>query len=108
MKHRPSFSFASLARMLLAVAGVLGFVASSIAQTAATGTIEGRVFDSGRGEFLEKARLTVEGTGLATFTEAGGQYRFTNVPAGTVKLTTLLPTATAAGRCMPLVSCAWP
>lgn len=82
MPLQSAVRYFSLARSLLAVAGVLVFTAWCAAQSAATGSIEGRVFDAGRGEFLENARVTIEGTGRETFTEAGGQYRFTNVPAG--------------------------
>ncbi len=56
------------------------------AQTPATGTIEGRVFDSGRGEYLVNARLTVEGTALEAFTDEAGQYRLTGVPAGSARV----------------------
>ncbi|MBI4624071.1 MAG: TonB-dependent receptor [Verrucomicrobia bacterium] len=76
----------SLARSCLVAAGVLVFAAPTRAQAPATGIIEGRVFDAGRGEYLEKARLTIESTRQETFTDATGQYRFVNVPAGTVKL----------------------
>ncbi len=58
-----------------------------MAQTAATGTIEGRVFDPRRGEYLENARVTVEGTKLEVQTDATGQYRLNTVPAGPVVLT---------------------
>jgi hypothetical protein len=34
-----------------------------------TGTIEGRVFNPGTGEYLERARVTLEGTALETFTD---------------------------------------
>ncbi len=58
------------------------------AQTTAAGTgaIEGRVFDSTRGEYVEKARLNIEGTGEETLTDSGGHYRFTRVPAREVTL----------------------
>src|SRR5204863_152026 len=52
----------------------------------ARATIEGRVSKLPTGEFLERARLTVDGTTLETFTDADGQYRLTNVPAGTVQV----------------------
>lgn len=51
-------------------------------------TIEGRVSNLATGEFLERARLTVEGTTLETFTDAAGRYRLVNVPVGTVQLKT--------------------
>ena len=55
-------------------------------QALATGTIEGRVFNPRNGEYLERARVTVEGTNLEAFTDSGGQYRLGNIPAGAVKL----------------------
>ncbi len=60
--------------------------APAMAQTLAVGTIEGRVFDAARGEYLERARVTIDSTGLETFTGAGGQYRLVNVPAGTARV----------------------
>ncbi|MEY2881961.1 MAG: hypothetical protein RLZZ15_4341, partial [Verrucomicrobiota bacterium] len=65
------------------------------AAPAATGMIEGRVFDAARGEFLPRAHLTIEGTTLEAFTDESGQYRFTGVPARAVRVkaffTGLLP-----------------
>ncbi|MEN9635806.1 MAG: hypothetical protein RL077_4210 [Verrucomicrobiota bacterium] len=56
------------------------------AQTTPVGTIEGRVFNPRTGEYLEHARVTVEKTGLETFTDSSGQYRLSQVPAGAVTL----------------------
>ncbi len=70
----------------LAVLTVAVLTATAIAQTPATGTIEGRVFDPARAEYLERARVTVEGTSLETFTDETGQYRFSNLPAGTARV----------------------
>ena len=64
----------------------LGVVAAISAQPAGTGILEGRVFDQGRGEYLEKAQVTIEGTRLETLTDATGLYRFFNVPAGLVRV----------------------
>ncbi len=82
MKTAPSFC-----RLLVAVAALLSiFSSTASAQAAAVGTIEGRVFNPRNGEYLERARVTVEGTGLETFTDSGGQYRLTNVPAGVARV----------------------
>ena len=76
-----------MARLQLAVFGaVLLFAATLGAQTVSTGTIEGRVFDSHRGEYLEKARITVDGSKLETFSGTAGQFRIDGVPTGTVTL----------------------
>ena len=57
------------------------------AQTTATGTIEGRVINPRSGEYLENARVVVEGSpSLEAFTDSNGQYRLANVPAGPVRL----------------------
>lgn len=56
------------------------------AQGAGTGTIEGRVYNPDTGEYLERTRITVEGTALETFTDAAGQYRLGGVPAGTANV----------------------
>ena len=56
------------------------------AQAPATGTIAGRVFNPATGDYLETARLTIEGTALEAFTDSAGQYRLVNVPAGTARL----------------------
>ena len=61
-------------------------VLASAAQPAATGAIEGRVYDPARGEFLERARLVVDGTELEAFSETGGRYRLTGVPAGEARV----------------------
>ncbi len=60
--------------------------AQSISAARGSGAIEGRVFDARRGQYLENARVSIEGTTLETFTDAGGQYRFTAVPAGTIRV----------------------
>ena len=50
------------------------------------GTIEGRVMKPATGEYLEGARLTVEGTSLEAFTDSEGRYRLSNVPAGPARV----------------------
>ncbi len=72
------------ARLTIAVAMLLAVVGR--AQTPTTGTIEGRVFDTGRDEYLERARVTIEGTSLETFSDESGQYRLTNVPEGSARV----------------------
>jgi len=52
----------------------------------ATGVVEGRVTSAATGEPLELARVTVEGTAGEAFSEPGGQFRLTQVPAGEVRL----------------------
>ena len=54
------------------------------AQSAAnTGSIEGRVLNVARGDYLNNARVVVKGTAHETLTDSLGQYWLTGVPAGT-------------------------
>lgn len=83
----------------IATAVVLLFSPVVPAQSPSTGIIEGRVLNSQTGEYLSNARLTVDGTRLETFSDADGDYRLTNVPAGSARLTaffTGLPPQTSA------------
>ena len=73
---------AQLTFVLLLVCTGAGRAADSVA----TGTIEGRVSSTRSGDFLEKARITVDGTSLETFTDSDGYYRVTNVPIGMTRL----------------------
>jgi iron complex outermembrane recepter protein len=77
-------TYSPLARVWLAFAGLFLLTAAANAQS--TGTIEGRVFNTATGDYIERARVTVEGTTLETFTDSGGQYRITNVPAGQARV----------------------
>jgi hypothetical protein len=63
---------------------LVAFVPAAWSQS--TGTVEGRVSNADTGEFLELARVTVEGTPLESLTDATGRYRLTNIPAGTATI----------------------
>src|SRR5512140_3819203 len=82
----PNCSIRFLIRVALATLGFAGTAGALFAQASTTGSIEGRVYDAGRGEYLENARVTVEGTNLEAFTDSGGFYRLSDVPAGTARL----------------------
>ena len=56
------------------------------AQPAATGVIEGRVLNTTAGDYLANVRVTVEGTALEAFTDVGGEFRITGVPAGSANV----------------------
>jgi TonB-dependent receptor len=73
----------SPARSLLAlVLFAATLIAPGRAQSAATGSIEGRVLNTTNGAYLNNARVTVEGTTLQAFTNEFGEYRLSDVPAG--------------------------
>jgi len=72
-------------KTIFRVACLLLFAAVARAQSG--GTIEGRVLNSGTGEYLENARVTLVGTDFTALTDNLGQYRFVNVPVGTARVT---------------------
>jgi TonB-dependent receptor len=67
-------------------AGAAGAAPAEMSRAAGTGVIQGRVTNAQTGEDLERARVTVEGAGLETFTDTLGRYYFGNVPAGEAKV----------------------
>ena len=79
---RPGF----LARVLAFVIAAGLFAPPSFAQGTATATLEGRVLNTRNGEYLENARVTIEGTSLAAFTDATGEFRINNIPPGVTKV----------------------
>ena len=74
--------------LLMAAMATAAQVAPTIvtAQTAATGTITGRVLNAANGMYLSNARVSVEGTNIETYTNQFGDYTLNNVPAGTAKV----------------------
>lgn len=69
------------------LAGIFSVGSGTFAQAPAVGAIEGRVQNARTGEYIEGARLTVEGTRLETFTNRDGEFRLSNVPAGAARVT---------------------
>jgi iron complex outermembrane receptor protein len=73
---------ARLLRLGIVFHALVAFLTETAAQSTAAGTIEGRVFNPRNGEYVERARVTVDTAGLEAFTDSGGYYRLSNVPAG--------------------------
>ena len=84
--------FCTVGRMLAAlifslVVGGAGLPAVALGQSGGkpdTGVIEGRVLNVTSGNYLNNARITVEGTEIQVFTNEFGQYRITGAPVGAV------------------------
>jgi TonB-dependent receptor len=70
-------------RWLIAL-GLVCLLLNSVlpAQTPATGTISGRVFDEATGRSLQGAVVRVAGTTAVDYTDADGRYTLAAVPAG--------------------------
>jgi TonB-dependent receptor len=69
---------------------LLAFVASALLLAAparaATGSIQGRVFNPATGEYVRNAELAVAGTSLVAYSGDDGSFSFPAVPAGAVTL----------------------
>jgi iron complex outermembrane receptor protein len=74
-----------LSRLFAAVL-LLGLTLSASAQTAATGSITGRVLDAASNRYLNNARVSVQGTNESALTDEYGQFRLNDVPAGAQQL----------------------
>ncbi|MFM7751180.1 MAG: carboxypeptidase regulatory-like domain-containing protein, partial [Opitutaceae bacterium] len=83
----------ALTLAMLAAFGAPAFAAAT------SGTVEGRVLNAAMGSYLERVRLTVDGTALEAFSDADGNYRLAGVPAGSATIrafrTGLDPVATS-------------
>lgn len=76
---------------ILAVAFALPLPQAAQAQTgaaqapsAASGGVRGRVFDTASGEYVRNAEVRIEGTPIVAYSEDGGAFRLSGVPAGEV------------------------
>ncbi|MEY2880338.1 MAG: hypothetical protein RLZZ15_2718, partial [Verrucomicrobiota bacterium] len=84
MPHSPRFF--RPAWFALWLTALLSSLTTQVAAQSATGAIEGRVFNPANNTFVERARLTVVGTALETFSDADGNYRLDGVPAGAAQI----------------------
>jgi len=53
-------------------------------QQVGAGGVRGRVLNTATGEYVRNAEIRVEGTGIVTFSEDGGNFRINNVPSGEI------------------------
>jgi TonB-dependent receptor len=53
---------------------------------AGAGVVRGRVLNTATGEYVRNAEIRVEGTTIVAYSEDGGDFRLTGVPAGDVTL----------------------
>ncbi len=105
----------------LSVALALGWLFSVLsisAQTAGTGTVQGRVFNPSSQEYVRNAEVRLEGSNEVAYTENDGSFQLRNVPAGdasivvtysgydTVKQTFTVSAGAIAAREINLVSSA--
>ncbi len=79
-------SFLRVSRSLLLALSAIISVGSAQTAPTATGSITGRVLAAGTDSFLERVRVTVEGTSLETFTDAAGAYRIESVTEGPARV----------------------
>ena len=81
MKPNPTLTSHCLRFVALAL-GWLATLFSLHAQTGATGSIQGRVFNPTSKAYVNNAEVRLEGSNKVTFTEQDGSFRLLDVPAG--------------------------
>ena len=55
--------------------------------TSGSGSLEGRIQNVTTGDYLNNARIMVEGTNLSALTNEFGEYRISGIPAGAARIT---------------------
>ena len=100
----------TIGRACLALVGFLFLASLASAQSAGTGSIQGRVLNASNGNYLGNARVTVEGSTATTLSDNSGQFLLDGVPAGATKIKVFytglvektLPVIVEAGRTVTL------
>lgn len=77
----------AVAMVLFSSPELMAQPATGVAQAQESGGVRGRVFNTATGEYIRNAEIRVEGTGIAAYSEDGGQFRINGVPAGEARLT---------------------
>ena len=72
--------------LFVQIAGLLLSALSLSAQTAATGSIQGRVYNPVSKQYVNNAEVRLEGTNQITYTASDGTFQFNNVPAGSASV----------------------
>src|SRR4051794_14025951 len=67
--------------------GWLASMVSAVAQTAATGSVQGTVYNPSTKEFVRNAEVRLEGTNQMAYPANDGSFRFENAPAGQATVT---------------------
>ena len=80
---RPGPALCMLVRF---VAGIITAVSGLATAVAASGSIEGRVFNPAVGAYVSNARVSIDALRIETATDESGSFRLANVPAGDVAL----------------------
>lgn len=82
--------------------GVLLWALPDVAVAQASGTISGRVIESGSGRPLTGAEIFLEGRSRPAVTDANGEYTISNVPAGPATIRVRLIGYAAAGQTLTM------
>ena len=77
----------SVRLLLLAACGLVFPPVVLFAQSASTGTIQGRIFNPASGEYVRNAEVRLVGTNRVAYSENDGSFAFANVPAGPASVT---------------------
>ena len=82
--------------------------AAAIAQIAATGSVQGRVYNPASREYVGNAEVRLAGTERVVFTESDGTFSFPGVPVGPASITVTFSGYTPATESFTIGSMALP
>ena len=74
----------ALRRVVLIVTALF---AAAVLHAQGTGSIQGRIFNPAKGEYVRDAEVRLDGTNQVTYSENDGAFSFAAVPAGPVSIT---------------------
>ena len=80
------FPFVRCPKSLALILGWVTLLLTAHAQPAATGGIQGRVFNPVSKEYVGNAEVRLEGTNQVTYTESDGTFQFSGVAAGSAAI----------------------
>ena len=93
-----------ISRACLALVGLLFLASLASAQSANTGTVEGRVLNATDGQYVKNVRVIVDGTRLEALTGEFGEYQLTDVPVGVVTVRALYSSLPSAAQTVNVTS----
>ncbi len=73
--------------LLRCVALLLTALAGAALHAQGTGSIQGRIFNPAKSEYVRDAEVRLDGTNQITYSENDGSFSFSSVPAGTASIT---------------------
>src|SRR6186997_3019425 len=80
------YPFPGLGFIVVTLCLLLAPIGAATPSPGASGNISGRIVNNVTGQYLNNARVVVQGSDQVVFTDSSGSYRLARVPAGPIVL----------------------